>query len=128
MARAGREEGAMISIRQIKTARTLLGSLEEAGIEYTNSYPRPRARGIVGYHDAAEREVEMTINWKRFEKKWAQVTVTLDIRIRGRQLPFAVTIDDQGSMSANEREALSQLRGILHEALKAVQAQLEQRP
>ena len=53
-----------------------------------------------------------------------QMGLTFDVRTSAGQFPFDLKISDQGSMAANEKQALQELEKVFREALDLVQHQL----
>jgi len=53
-----------------------------------------------------------------------RIVATLDVRTSMGQMMYPMQFDDQGSMSANERQAFLELKQHLEEALALVQHQL----
>jgi hypothetical protein len=53
-----------------------------------------------------------------------QMELTFDLRTSVGQFPFDLKISDQGSMAANEKQALQELETVFREALEIVQHRL----
>ena len=53
-----------------------------------------------------------------------QMELTFDVKTSMGQFPFDLKIPDQGSMAANEKQALQELEKVFREALEIVQHQL----
>lgn len=64
------------------------------------------------------------IRVEKFERAMNGVIVTFDVRTSAGKMEYPVQIADQGSMSANERQALLELQTLLEEALDLVRHQL----
>jgi hypothetical protein len=66
------------------------------------------------------------IRVEKFERaSGGEVIATLDVRTASKgQFSYPMRFGDQGSMSANERQALLELKKHLEEALELVQHQL----
>jgi hypothetical protein len=53
-----------------------------------------------------------------------QMELTFDLRTSVGQFPLDLKVPDQGSMAANEKQALQELEKVFREALEIVQHQL----